>query len=376
MPAKKILPFYIFSLLFNICLLTTTKAQTKILQNTVVLNLLKQGTQKMYNYDFDGAAILFNQANVLLPKHPAPFLLKGMLLHWQNLPMSLTNPKLAEMEKLLLKSIELGQAMQEIEEEDPEGIFFELTARSLIMQYYAKSSQNMKALGEARNIYSHVKTGMKLKDKFNEFYFTSGIYNYYREAYPEAKPFYKSLVWIFQSGNKKLGLEQLVYAGNHTIIAQTQAWAFLTHIYLTYEKNPARAVEYAKELVTRFPKNRYFMSRYIETLLLTKQYNLAEPLIQNLLKETSPEPFTVMITQVLAGILAEKQAKNYILAKNYYHNAIKLSIPFGIFGNHYQAYSYLGLSRIATLENQAVLAKTYRKKAEEIAEYKYIFAFE
>ncbi len=283
MVIKKII-FSIIAILLYISKIANVNAQSKILENTLVLNILTQGTQKMYNYDFEGAEILFHQANVLLPKHPAPFLLKGMLMYWKNLPMALTNPKLAEMEKLLLKSIELGQLMQEETDDDPEGIFFEMTARSLIMQYYAKSSQNMKALGEARNIYSHIKTGMKLKDKFNEFYFTTGIYNYYREAYPEAKPFYKSLVWIFQAGNKKIGLEQLVYAGKHTIIAQTQAWAFLTHIYLTYEKNPAKAVEYAKELVVRFPKNRYFMSRYVETLLLTKQYDLATTYIQNLLK--------------------------------------------------------------------------------------------
>jgi tetratricopeptide (TPR) repeat protein len=366
---------FIFAIFFFLCISYSSNAQNNLLENTAVFQIMKQGTQKMYNYDFDGAEILFNQAMILLPKHPAPILMKGMLIYWRNLPLVASSPKVAEMQKLLLKAEELAQAMLKIDAKNPEAIFFEMTARSLMMQHYAKIGESSKALSEARHIYGNVKTGMELQDKFNEFYFSSGLYNYYREKYPEVKPFYKIVSWIFQAGDKKLGLEQLVFAGKHCVISQTQALFFLTHIYLTYEKNPFKSVEYAKELSNKFPKNRYYLCRYVETLLLTKQYDLANTHLQSLLKESSVEPFTVMISQVWAGILEEKKNKNYILAQKYYQNAIQLATTFGIAGNHYQAYAYIGLSKIAKINKQDNIAKNYWKKAEELAEYKYIFDY-
>lgn len=380
---------FTISLIFNN--LVRSHAQTTLAQNPTVLNLLKQGTQKMYNYEFDDAEVSFNQATTLLPQHPAPFLLKAMLIYWRNLPLIATHAKIPEMKNLLSKAEELARVMQvngqvksqtngqksaqEQEKLYAEGVFFEMTAKSIVMQHYAKVGESSKALGLAKDIYGHLKTGMRLKDSYHEFYFSSGLYNYYREAYPEAKPFFKIVSWIFQSGDKKLGLEQLVFAGKNCVISQTQAWFFLTHIYLTYEKNPFKSVEYARELVLRFPKNRYYLCRYVETLLLTKQFELAATHIQILLKNPSPEVYTVMITQVLAGMLEEKHHKNYVLAKNYYQNALQLAAPFQVAGNHYQAYCYLGLSKIATAEKQPATAKINFKKAEDIAEYKYIFDF-
>jgi tetratricopeptide (TPR) repeat protein len=351
-------------------------AQNSLQQNTAVMTLLKQGANKMYNYDFDGADMLFNQAEKLLPKHPAPMLLKAVNLYWRYLPLEEGNVNIPQMVKCLNATITLAQAIQEDKEDDPEAIFFELTARSLLMQHYSKNGQHMKALGEAKTLYSLVKDGFTLKEKYNEFYFTTGIYNYYREAYPEAKPVYKPFVWVFQSGNKALGLQQLVHSTKNTVIAQTQAYAFLTHIYLTYENNLNKAVNYAKDLVNIYPNNRFFVCKYIETLLLSKQYDTAEPYLRKMQQETSAEKFTPIINTVFLGVLEEKKYKNYPLASQYYLKAIENASKFGEIGKQYKAYAYLGLSRIAALQNQGQVARTYRKQAEAIAEYPYIFAFE
>ena len=52
-----------------------------------------------------------------------------------------------------------------------------------------------------------------------------------------------------------------------------------------------------------------------------------------------------------------------------------MATTFGIAGNHYQAYAYVGLSKIAKISKQDNIAKNYWKKAEELAEYKYIFDY-
>jgi tetratricopeptide (TPR) repeat protein len=371
---KLLLRYFIFFLFIHT--ITQLNAQNSLQQNTVVMNLLKQGADKMYNYDFDGADILFNQAEKLLPKHPAPVLLKGVNLYWRYLPLEEGNVNIPQMVRYLKTAITLAQAIQKDNGEDPEAIFFELTARSLLMQHYSKNGQHMKALGEAKTLYGLVKDGFTLKEKYNEFYFTTGIYNYYREAYPEAKPVYKPFVWVFQSGNKVLGLQQLAYSAKNTVIARTQAYAFLTHIYLSHENDIHKAVAYAKELANIYPNNRFFVCKYVETLLLSKQYDSAEPYLRKMQQETSVERFTPIINTVFLGLLEEKKYKNYTLASQYYLKTIDNATKFGEVGRQYKAYAYLGLSRIAALQNQLQIARTYRKQAEAIAEYPYIFAFE
>ncbi len=345
-------------------------------QHPIALQLLKQGTQKMYNYEFATAQYHFEQAEKLLPEHPAVPMLRAVLLYWQNLPLHETNPQLPKVAALLKKSILQAQAMQKKDKKDVEGVFFELVSRSIMMQHYAKVGQSMKALAEAKDMYGLLKQGFDLLDTYNEFYFSTGLYNYYREAYPDEKPFYKPFMWLFHSGDKLLGLKQLEYASRHCTITQTQAYFFLTHIYLSYEKNVHKSIGYAKDLTVLFPKNRYFLNRYIETLLLAKQYETALPLVQQLLKETSHENYTVLITNIQMGILEEKRNKNLVAAKTYYQNALLFAKPFGNTGKHQQAYCYLGLSRIAAQENKPKEAKELRKKAEELAEYQYIFRFE
>ena len=51
-------------------------------------------------------------------------------------------------------------------------------------------------------------------------------------------------------------------------------------------------------------------------------------------------------------------------------------MALGEVGKQYKAYAYLGMSRIAMLQNQPQKARTYRKQAEATAEYPYIFTFE
>ncbi|MEZ0611599.1 hypothetical protein ACAW74_24015 [Fibrella sp. WM1] len=45
-------------------------------------------------------------------------------------------------------------------------------------------NRNLKAVGESRKAYVYMKDGFQLMDKNVEFYFSTGLYNYYVERYP------------------------------------------------------------------------------------------------------------------------------------------------------------------------------------------------
>ena len=68
-----------------------------------------------------------------------------------------------------------------------------------------------------------MKTGFDLMHKNPEFYYTTGLYNYYREQYPESHPGYKTVVWVLAGGDKEKGLQLLHKASKEALFTKTEA---------------------------------------------------------------------------------------------------------------------------------------------------------
>jgi len=73
---------------------------------------------------------------------------------------------------------------------------------------------------------------------------------------------------------------------------------------------------------------------------------------------------------IFKGILQEKKYNNDKLAEEFYIKGIRGISAFGHYGNEYAAYGYFGLSRISARKADYNLKKTYRKKAEELADFR------
>ena len=71
-------------------------------------------------------------------------------------------------------------------------------------------------------------TPLILPTYYSDFYFFTGVYNYYREAYPEAYPVYKPLALLFPKGSKTKGLEDLLIASKNSIFLKAEAFSFLS----------------------------------------------------------------------------------------------------------------------------------------------------
>jgi len=63
----------------------------------------------------------------------------------------------------------------------------------------------MKAVSYARKAYAFMKIGIKNTERQPEFLYSSGIYNYYRVAYPELHPIIKPLM-VFSRREIKNGI--------------------------------------------------------------------------------------------------------------------------------------------------------------------------
>jgi len=249
-----------------------------------------------------------------------------------------------------------------------EGVFFDLFGRAFKAMFWADNGRSGKVIGDLGNMYRDTKKGFELKDEFVEFYFSSGLYNYYIEAYPEAHPGYKPLVAFMHKGDRDLGLEQLNYAINHTVFLKVEA--IMSIIQLKYQQDLNSAAIYAERLVRQFPKNLMYQGHLIIIQLHQHRYDH----VRDLLLETTDQKdrYSEMIRTLAGAFLTENESEDDTSARTGYLECIEMADAFGPFADLYKAMSYMGLSRLYEKQGLQKESESYARKASKLTSYNFI----
>jgi hypothetical protein len=347
--------------------------QQNILSKPDILETVEMCLYATYGYNFEEAHALQIKLENDLPYHPAPYFLKALIIYWENFPLLPKTPKVADFVSEMDKTIDLSQLMINTKDGDMEGIFFDMHARAFKGMFWADNGKVSKVILDLDNMYRNTMKGIEYKEKFNEFYFSSALYNYYIEAYIEKHPVYKPIVRLFRKGDKKLGLKELEYAIDSTTYIKYEALLFMSLIQLNYEHNFSSAIDYMAVLYNNFPKNIYYFGQYLIILLHKKNYIVASNLNSKLADH--PNEFHQMIYSMTEGFLIENQQNNHSIAKEFYLETIELAKNFGNIADLYAAIAYAGLSRIAKYENGDRSARRYRRISSRLSVYDFILDF-
>ncbi len=342
----------------------STVVCAQLFQNDGHKQRVKVAAKYIYNQEEELANKAMKEVTSKLPDHPMNPMMSAVYLLWQEIPMKTTDTVFQEFEKYLRETIRLADQLPD--EYHDEKIFFDMSARALLAEHYADEGAYVKAINEARRTYANVKQGFDLVDENPEFLLTTGLYNYFREAYPEKYPIYKSFVWIFKNGDKEKGLEQLHRATKETIISRVEAYLYLSYIYLRYENDKYKAYEVLNELYTLFPNNNYFKVKYIEALILNDMYREAYPLILEV-KEV-PKTYYVASSEVFYGMYKELYEGDHITALTSYNIAISKIEELRGQGSHYISQAYLGAGRCYAKFGNKKKSREYFEKALEYSE--------
>ena len=345
----------------------SVSSQSSILDNRELDSLVMAIATPIYNLHHDEAIKQIDALAKRIPHHPIIDMLYAMNIMWETMP----DPEpenFTEIEAYLLQTISKADQILETNGNDPEAVFFLLMAHGLLGQYYHEQGSTFKAIGEAKRVYNAVISGFSLKEEYIEFYFSTGLYNYYREKYPILYPIYRPFVWIFRNGNIEEGLNQLHYATRNTILSKVESARYLAYIYLRYEAEPAKAYDLLAPLVSLYPRNLYFHTLLLEALMMMQKLDEATYSISYLIM--SDNWFYRMNGLTFTGILEEKNNNNPAYAKTYYSRAVALGEMHKNEGMHAKSLAYAGLARISDLENNVSMAKKYYKRAAKLAQTK------
>jgi len=340
-----------------------------LINDTSALNQVRTGLNQVYNCDFEAAENTLVYLRSSYPSHPVTSFFEGLIYYWKYYPLMPGNPGAADFEKVMKETWQRSRLLKE-EGNETEGVFFELMSRCFIVMYYADNGSSSKAISHLGKIYRDIMASFDLQQEFNEFFFITGLYNYYREAYPEAHPIYKPAAMFFRKGDKARGLEMLRYAADETNFMKVEAALFLSLIYINFENEVDNAVMYASRLHQDYPDNGYFLSKYTEMLLVDKQYEEALDPIMQLMRM---DGYNKMKGTILMGIYEEKKLKNAEKSRIYYEEGLRLAETFDERANYIKAYAFIGLSRYFQEKGDEKQARAYRKKAKNASSFTYFY---
>ncbi len=351
---------FVLSLFLLIIPISSSFSQEFILGNSQMIGRINRTLDLIYNFEFDEAYLEIDTLENQLGDHPTNHFLRSMILYWRDRPFKDNSDPYLEYKKELETAIELAVPFQENENLREEGEFYTMAGYGLLVDLYNGVGHRMKAVGAAKKAYNSLKEGFELMEKFPDFYFSTGLYNYYREKFPELHPFYKTFLWVFVNGNMELGLEQVKIASIEGVFMQREALIYLFHIYLRYENRPDLALPYTQILINRFPGNYRFKCLFIESMIYNKNDSISRAMINSLINHN--DIFYQLAGNLFSGLIAEQQ--NKIEAARYYLRiALEKYEEMGRDDGHYLSMIYTGMARIALDQNDVENARKYYKLA-------------
>jgi hypothetical protein len=349
-------------------MLSTISLQGQILKDSASINLLKSCVDDIYDFRFENAREASQKLNHSFPGHPVIFLLNGMTTYWENYPLIPSSPSFTAFENDMRNCIRLCEENSHTDDY-AEYLLANLGARGLLLLFWADNNVSENVFPLAKSTYHYIRQCFDYSSFYPDFYFFTGLYNYYREAYPDAHPIYKLLAMFFPKGDREKGLRELQAAAKNAIMLKAESSFFLSNIYINFENNYQNAYTFSKSLHELYPANLEYLADYIKNILLVKKYDEAENLIM-LFDNKTGNPFFQSELAIFKGILQEKKYVNNSLAQKYYNEGLIDISVFGYYGNEYAAYAYFGLSRISDLNGDRQNKKAYRKKALELTDFR------
>lgn len=356
----------IASFFISLFLVVNLYGQTNVFSDKKVKDKVIQGLAYTHNFEFEKAETVIRELEVLLPNHPLSPVMKGINYYWQWNP-SRKNVIFENLMRLNLEeALKKSEALLKVNNKDYLAKFIVFTSHGILAQADVEKGEKFSAIGNCKNAYKVVKEGFRYMDQLNEFYLTCGIYNYYRERFPELYPVYKSLLVFMDKGDKVKGIEQLQHAYQYAVISGTDAANYIVNAYYKYENNFAKGMVYAREVSKKYPNNLYFCSKYLEGLIQTSQLEETDELLMKLFR--SGNTVYTFPYYVYKAMISEKE-KDYTAAKSYANLALKISGSNKVEYENLLGYTNMVLARCYAKEGNAAKAKEYFKAASKTADY-------
>jgi len=332
-------------------------AQPLLIDDKPAMDSMRKAVDLVYNFQFEKAENVVKKMKLKYGNHPSYILFHCISSFYRLFPIGSKPREYSPYIKNLHNLVRISETMSD---KSPKNVaeldYYNMTGNLMLARHQSEDGEYIKAVNSTRKAFTFIKRGFEWKTTYPDFYFSTGMYNYFRVAFPENHPFYKSFTIFFPEGNKALGLKDLEIASQKSIFSKAESTVFLSAIYLRDEYNIPMALKFASILHENYPLNWLFSIIYAECLIESKKPDLADPIIEKLLMRT--ESASLLGGYYLKG-LYERQHGNIDAAKWSFQKALNYGKTKDRLTKGYLGLCYNELGKIAHEEGKRNWAKKY-----------------
>lgn len=352
------------------------KAQAQITESPYLLDNIRiqfeitDAVNNLYNFKFAEAEKEFTYMKFRFKDHPLPYFLFG-LSNWWKIAPNIDNKTYDKTFMAYMDTvIELAEVMYDKDENNIEAAFFLSAAYGFKGRLHSERGNWTSAAFAGKNSLDYLDVSRDQGKISPEFTFGDALFNYYAVWIPENYPYLKFIVSLFPDGDKKKGLEQLIYVSNNTFYTRTEAQTFLMRIYQDENQNQ-KALQVSGYLAQTFPDNPFYQRYYCRLLYLNGHYKDAERISLEIIDKiekkqigyeaTSGRYAAFFLGQIYDSFKQPEQAKKYYL------KAIEFGEEIEAQETGYYIYALLNLGIMADKDKDTKTADKYFKLVKKYA---------
>jgi tetratricopeptide (TPR) repeat protein len=255
---RKIIFFAFYSIFLVFTVVTEIEA-AQVQENQIRL-YLKQGIEKAFNLDNTTARIYMQKALELDPENPTGYAYLAVI-HLFSYEMSFEPKDRDRNQELMLRNIgeAIAKGEKRIEKNSKDGqAYFAMALAKVVKVHWAIHQKSYFLIAqETSNIWDYLEKAKEGDPQNYDVYFLMGFLHYHIDYLSGLTRFISSIV--ITAGNRQKGIQELELAVQKGYLLKELAQAELSSIYLNFEKQPARALPFARELKEKFPNNYNFL---------------------------------------------------------------------------------------------------------------------
>jgi len=255
--------------------------------NASVLNTLSHDAMlALYDFRFHHADSLIQNMEENFPDHYLPHLTRANYYWWKIIT---DNPD-PDQQQLYLASLtnaeKITRQLVNEKQYDFADVFHFINLYALRARLDIVNGEYMKALRQMKNCIDYIKLSLGKEENNENFYLTSGLYNFMTEYGSRRYPILFLYTVMYPRGNMNLGISQLKTAtSSNNKVLQTEARYFLMKIFLELEQDHQKALEHADWLTEKYPGNLIYLYHYYEILSLNNLEINAKEVRKNYFEE-------------------------------------------------------------------------------------------
>jgi len=354
---------------FFLIFLHETRIEATELQPTPFHSYLRQGIDKAFNLETADAYACIKKAVELEPENPTGYAFLAVL-HWFSSEMSFdikdrdTNQE--AMLSYVKESLAKGEKRIKNNPQDNQAYFAMALAKIVKIQWAIHQKRYFVLAQETSNIWDYLEKAKGGNGNQNyDTYFLMGLFHYHLKHVSGIIRFLSSALIV--PGSHQKGLQELELAAKKGHLLKDLAQAELSSDYLNFEKQPAKALPFARELNKKFPNNYNFLFALSSTLADLHRFEEASGIAKQIEKNIQ-ECLPLFVPQLqprynqLMGRIFFNQ-EEYDRSVEYFQNALKDTL---FYNARVRVWAFLRLGMIHDIRKQRNQAQEYYSKALEV----------